>query len=132
MITIPEKYADIMAAKTLGYVATIGPKGTPHVSPIWFYWDGRQIFFSTTWARQKSQNVKRNSGVSIAITDPNNPHRSLEIRGNATVEDDQEFRVAKQVMHKYTGQDPSAEQLAADEGRVTVAITPEKLLVFEI
>lgn len=131
MIAIPEKYADILNANILAYLATIGPTGTPQVSPMWFCWDGERLLFSTTNARQKARNIQRQPGVSVAITDPNNPFRSLEIRGTATAELDPDFRVAHLVSRKYTGSDATPEMLDAHEGRVAVTVTPEKLLVFE-
>ena len=130
MITIPEKYADILHSNALAYFASTGPGGTPQVSPVWFVWDGGQIVFSTTNDRQKYRNVVRDAQVSVAITDPNNPFRSLEIRGQARSEDDHGYRVAHLVARKYTGQDATPQMIPPHEQRVAISITPEKLLVF--
>ena len=130
MIAIPEQYVDILQSNALAYVATTGPKGAPQVSPVWFVWEGGKILFSTTKARQKYKNILRESGVSVAITDPNDPYRSLEIRGTAQGEDDRGYRVAHLVSRKYMGHDATPEMLPAHEERVVITITPEQLLVF--
>ena len=131
MITIPQQYADILHSNALAYFASTGPGGTPQVSPVWFVWDGGQIVFSTTNDRQKYRNVVRDAQVSVAITDPNNPFRSLEIRGLARSEDDHGYRVAHLVARKYTGQDATPQMIPPHEQRVAISITPEKLLVFD-
>jgi Pyridoxamine 5'-phosphate oxidase len=37
---IPENYLDLLQSRALAYLATIGPKGEPQVSAVWFTWDG--------------------------------------------------------------------------------------------
>jgi PPOX class probable F420-dependent enzyme len=130
MVAIPEQYLDILQSNALAYVATTGPKDSPQVSPIWFVWESGKILFSTTKARQKFKNILRQPDVSVAITDPQNPFRSLEIRGTAHGEDDHGYRVAHLVTRKYLGHDATPEMLPAHEERVAITITPEQLLVF--
>ena len=130
MIIIPEQYADILQSKALAYFASTGPKGAPKVSPMFFVRDGAKFVFSTIKARQKYRNVTREPQVSIAITDINNPYRSLEIRGRAQVEDDHGYRVTHLVTRKYLGHDAMPEMLPAHEQRVVITLTPEQLLVF--
>lgn len=130
MVAIPEEYLDILQSCALAYVATTGPKGAAQVSPVWFVWEGGRILFSTTKARQKYRNILRESGVSVAITDPQNPYRSLEIRGTADSEDDHGYRAVHRITRKYMGHDATPEMLPAQDERVVITITPEQLLVF--
>ena len=46
MPVIPEQYLDILHSTALAYIATLGPKGEPRVSPVWFGWDGTQLFLA--------------------------------------------------------------------------------------
>src|ERR1700730_14816691 len=81
MSTIPESHLDILQSTAVAYMATIGPKGEPQASPVLFGWDGTHLFFSMNKIRQKHRNLLREPQVAIAIADPTNPYRSLEIRG---------------------------------------------------
>lgn len=45
---IPESYTDLLDSTALAHVATIGPKGEPQVTPVWFGWDGTHLRFSQT------------------------------------------------------------------------------------
>lgn len=42
---IPDSHVDLLSweSKTVANVATIGPDGEPHNSPVWFEWDGTYL-----------------------------------------------------------------------------------------
>src|SRR4051812_38172492 len=109
MSTIPEDFRDLMRSTALAHVATIGPGGEPQVSAVWFDWDGTNILLGLNKARQKYRNLVREPRVALAIVDPANPYRSLEIRGVARIEGDPDYRVIDALSRKYTGHGPTAE-----------------------
>ena len=120
---IPENRRDILEKKGLAHIATIGPKGGPQLSPVWYGWDGTHLKFSTTKARQKYKNLVRNPRVSASIVDPDDPFRYLEIRGVAEIEDDPDKAYIGEMARKYLGKDYPLNQ--ADEERVVVKIRPK-------
>ena len=119
---IPENRRDILEKKGLAQIATIGPKGGPQLSPVWYGWDGTHLKFSTTKARQKYKNLVRNPRVSASILDPDDPYRYLEIRGVAEIEDDPDKAFIDEMARKYLGKDYPWDQ--PDEERVVVKIRP--------
>ncbi|HLZ59490.1 MAG TPA: PPOX class F420-dependent oxidoreductase [Ktedonosporobacter sp.] len=129
MSIIPENFLDILQSKAIAYVATIGPKGEPQVSPILFGWDGSSLFFSTNKIRQKHRNAVREPRIAVAITDPTNRFRSIEIRGVARVEEDVDFHFANILSQKYINQDATSNKQPEEE-RVTIFIEPERVFVF--
>jgi PPOX class probable F420-dependent enzyme len=48
---------------------------------MWFAWDGRRARFSHTRIRQKLRNQAHEPRVSFHLVDPDNPYRTLEVRG---------------------------------------------------
>ena len=76
---IPESRRDILEKKGFAHIATIGPNGVPQSSPVWYGWDGTQLKFSTTKARQKYKNLVRNPRVSASILDPDDPTKSIAV-----------------------------------------------------
>lgn len=82
MSAIPEKYLDLLQQKkTFANLATVMPDGSPQVTPVWFdYKDGR-IRGNTAKGRVKARNMKQGSSVALAIMDPDNPYRYLQVRG---------------------------------------------------
>ena len=48
---------------------------------MWFSWDGERVRFSHTRNRQKYRNLENDPRVSFHVQDPDNPYRTLEVRG---------------------------------------------------
>ena len=78
---IPEKFLDLFKKKAFASLATLMPDGSPQVTPVWVDYDGKNILFNSALGRMKDKNVRRNPRVALAIQDPENPYRYLEIRG---------------------------------------------------
>jgi PPOX class probable F420-dependent enzyme len=57
------------------------PDGSPQTTPVWCDSDGEHVIFNSAKGRQKDRNVRRDPRVAMAIIDPENPYRYLEIRG---------------------------------------------------
>lgn len=100
--TIPESHLDLLGKRGFAHLATVGGDGSPQSTPMWFDWDGEHLLFSTLRIRQKSRNLVRDGRVAVSITDPDNPYRYLQVRGVATIEDD-DGRLIHALVAKYLG-----------------------------
>ncbi len=78
---IPEKYLDLIQKPAFANLATIMKDGSPHVTPVWFDYDGIHIRINSARGRVKDRNMRNNPKVALCILDPQNPYRYLEIRG---------------------------------------------------
>ncbi len=81
MAPIPDKFADLFHKKAFASLATVLPDGQPQVTPVWVDYDGRHVLVNTALGRKKDKNMRQNPRVSLAIMDPENPYRYVEIRG---------------------------------------------------
>ena len=125
MSVIPEQFNDLLHSTALAHVATIGPKGDPQTTPVWFGWDGQHILFSQTKSRQKYRNVKRDPAIALSIVDPSNPFRYLEVRGKVVdINEDQNNQFIDSMAKKYMGQDKYPFNQPGDE-RVIIVVEPE-------
>ncbi|MGW4124677.1 PPOX class F420-dependent oxidoreductase [Nocardia sp. NPDC004711] len=82
MVAVPAGYSDLLERPLYGHLATTRPDGTVQVSPMWFDWDGELLRFAHTTKRQKYRNVQINPQVAMSVSDPDDPYRYLEVRGN--------------------------------------------------
>ncbi len=78
---IPASHVDLLGMPTVWHVATIGPDGAPHVSPVWATCDGTYVRFPHAEGRQKWRNLCADGRVALSATDPSNAERYLEVRG---------------------------------------------------
>ena len=70
MSVIPESHLDLFDIPVVWHVATIGPDGGPHVSPVWASFDGTHIRFPHKLERQKWKNLQNDTRISLSATDP--------------------------------------------------------------
>jgi PPOX class probable F420-dependent enzyme len=127
--TIPEKYRDLFQKRAFASLGTLMPDGRPQVTPVWCDLEGDLVIFNSAKGRQKDKNVRRDPRVSLAIIDPENPYRYLEIRGSVVeiTEDGADDNIDK-LAKKYLGVDkyPYAQ---SGETRVIYKIKPEHTTV---
>ena len=66
-------------------VATVGGDGAPHVTPLWFVWDGSALWLTSIVRSQRWTDLQREPRISVVVdagTDINEL-RGVEIRGVA-------------------------------------------------
>jgi PPOX class probable F420-dependent enzyme len=119
---------ELLDGKNFATLATLGPAGDPQSSVVWVARDGDAVLFSTTAHRQKARNLARDARVSVSVFDLENPYRSVEIRGTAELIADPDKALPLQLSHKYLGIDPPNE--SADEQRLIIRVTPDKVITF--
>lgn len=81
---IPDKYLDLFRKKAFASLATLMPDGRPQVTPVWCDYDGSHVIVNSAKGRRKDLNMRAEPRVSLAIIDPDNPYRYLEVRGQVT------------------------------------------------
>lgn len=79
--TIPEKYQDLFQKKAFANLATLMPDGKPQVTPVWCDFDGKHVLVNSAKGRVKDRNMRRDPRVSLALVDPDNPYRYLQLQG---------------------------------------------------
>ena len=127
MTAIPSGFKDILDKKGFASLATINADGTPQVTPVWFDWDGTHIRVNTAKGRIKDKNMRSRPTVALAIMDPENPYRYLQIKGRiASVTETGADAHIDALAKKYLGKDRYPYR-KPDEVRVTFAIAPERI-----
>ena len=103
---IPDKYRDLFTKRAFASLATLMPDASPQVTPVWVDLEGDLVLVNTAKGRQKDKNMRRDSRVALAIIDPDNPYRYLEIRGRIAeiTEDGADAHIDK-MAKKYLGVD---------------------------
>jgi len=76
-----EKYSDLFSKKAFANLSTLMQDGSPQVTPVWCDFDGKHVRVNSARGRVKDKNIRRDPRVALAIVDPENPYRYMEIRG---------------------------------------------------
>ena len=128
MPEIPGAYRDLLETKkAIASLATVNADGSPQVTPVWFDWDGAHVRVNTARGRLKDRNLTQRPRVAMAIIDPDNPYRYVQLRGRVV-----EATEAGADAHidaltkKYTGQDRYPYRQPGEK-RVIYKIAPERV-----
>ena len=125
MVAIPVQYLDLLQQKkAFANLATVMPDGSPQVTPIWFDYTGGLVRVNSAKGRVKSRNMSEGARVAVAIVDPENPYRYIQIRGRvARVTEQGASEHIDSLSKKYLGKDkyPFGQP---GEVRVTFEIEP--------
>jgi PPOX class probable F420-dependent enzyme len=125
--SIPDKYRDLFTKRAFASLATLMPDGGPQVTPVWVDLEGDLVLVNTARGRQKDKNMRRDPRVAMAIIDPENPYRYLEIRGRVAeiTEEGADTHIDK-MAKKYLGADKYPYRQPS-ETRVIFKVQPERV-----
>jgi PPOX class probable F420-dependent enzyme len=127
MTAIPEAFKDLLQKKAFAHIATVNADGTPQVTPVWVDYDGSHIRFNTAKGRVKDKNLRRSPVVAMAIMDPDNPYRYLQVKGRIVdVTEAGADAHIDALAKKYLGQDKYPGRKPG-EVRVMYKISPERV-----
>ncbi len=122
-LPIPSDYLDLLENPTVAHLATVDEQGRPQANPVWFLWDGENITMSMQANTIKYRNLRANPAMALSMIDPADPHRYLEIRGEAV---DWELYLTldyvNELAMKYTG--TTFDDSTAGEERYKVTFKP--------
>ncbi|WP_328404260.1 PPOX class F420-dependent oxidoreductase [Nocardia sp. NBC_00403] len=125
---------DFLERSRIATLATIGPKGTPHLTAMWYALIDGEIWFETKAKSQKAVNLRRDPRVTCMVEagQTYDTLRGVSIEGHAEIIDDADklYAVGVSVWERYTGpysEDvrPLVEQML--HKRVAVRVVPERL-----
>lgn len=126
----------------IGRLATQREDGWPHVTPIWYVWDGGRFVLTLGKSRLHLRNIARDPHVTLCVDDdPRTSDLSKSPRAvvcfglGRLVEDEAGVReITSKVEDRYLPADvrgPELDELLWFEGRVGVEITPERWLAWD-
>ena len=88
MTEIPAAFMDLLQQKkAFANLATVMKDGSPQVTPVWFDYTNGHVRVNTAKGRVKSRTLREGAHVAMAILDPDNPYRYLQIRGQVVQRD---------------------------------------------
>ena len=130
-LTEEEKKAFLDEGWTL-QVASIGPKGYPHLVAMWYVVEDGLVHFTTFGKSQKIMNLRRDPKITVMLESGKKYEelKGLVIEGEAEIVEDTPYtaKIMGLVGHKYSGipvpTETPEQALKAASKRVAVRIKP--------
>ncbi|WP_344585451.1 TIGR03618 family F420-dependent PPOX class oxidoreductase [Nonomuraea roseoviolacea] len=129
-VPLSDSARGILDGPNIGILATLNPDGSPQTSVVWVGTDGDDVVISSEAGRRKVLNLERDPRASLSVFDLSDPDRYVEVRGLATVTEDEGRRLAATLAEKYEGAGGGEEylRLPPERVRVVIRITPQRVL----
>lgn len=120
----------LVNGRNAGILGTLNPDGSPQTSVVWVGEDGDDLVISSAAGRRKVLNLERDPRASLTIVDMADMERYIEVRGTATVAEDQGRALAFALGEKYAGPGGGQEflDLPPEVVRVVIRLTPLKVV----
>ena len=130
MTEIPKAYLDLFSKPAFAHLVTLMPDGSPQVTPVWVDLDGNTVIVNTAKGRLKDRNMKRDPRVALAVSDPANPYRYVQVRGRVSEISENGGDAHIDKMAKKDLNQDSYPYRQAGEVRVVYRITPEHVQAY--
>jgi PPOX class probable F420-dependent enzyme len=131
MPAIPQQFEDLVAdeAKAFAFLGTLMSDGSPQVTPLWFNVKDQMIWINSVKGRTKDHNIRQNPFIALAIQDPKNPYRYLQIRGKVVeIREEGALDHIDELSFKYRGKPYTK---SPDQVRVIYIVEPSHISGFE-
>tara|TARA_Y100001934_G_scaffold250813_1_gene313427 strand:- start:97 stop:489 length:393 start_codon:yes stop_codon:yes gene_type:complete len=126
-MNVPESALELLSwdKKSFAHLALVLKNGKPQCTPLWFDYDGAHIIINSALGRVKDKAMRRSPNVALAISDPDDPYRYIQIRGKVTeITEEGAKETIDHLSKKYRG---SLYDHAEGEIRVNYKILPESI-----
>ncbi|MCO1660508.1 PPOX class F420-dependent oxidoreductase [Pseudonocardia humida] len=123
---VPQPLRYLLDSTAVAFVSTIGPRGEPQTTPLWFLHADGAVRISLVEGRQKLRNLRRDPRISLVVVDPARPTRYVELRGRVDeLVPDADRALERRIAAKYAPVAPTgvAEEELDDDGLTRYAGT---------
>lgn len=115
----------------IAVVATIGPSGTPQLTPNWYVYAHGTLMISTTKERVKYRNLSRDNRMTVCIYSAPRAQEYVTLWGRVAIrEDDSIWPDTRAIVARYVppdGVEARMQQLRT-QNRVLLDFVPERVL----
>jgi nitroimidazol reductase NimA-like FMN-containing flavoprotein (pyridoxamine 5'-phosphate oxidase superfamily) len=118
----------LQAAREI-WVATASPRA-PDAVPVWFFWDGADVYFTTKAISRKARNVANTPEVVLHNGDGADPI-ILKGRAEAVTDDADLARVDAAYREKYVDPGSGVQATIHVEGDVVFRVRPRLVMTWE-
>ena len=111
------------------WVCTTRPDGRPHAVPVWYWWDGQDIYFATPPTSQKSRNLAQQPEIVVHAGDGDDTI-ILEGKAEPVTDTAERSRINNLYMQKYVDPHSGAQATIADTD-ILYHVRVRRIMVWE-
>ena len=139
-IELTRPLREFLDRPNVAILATIRKDGSPHLTRVWYEYDGDEVRISITDTRAKYRHVLRDPRVSLAVTTPSassqDVHKEVMLEGKAQVTSEGGPELIRRLGIKFEGEeggnryaDLSLNELK--DNRLVLHFKPERIMAWD-
>ena len=127
MPTLNEKQAALFTDRNWGVIATVREDGSPHATPVWIDYDGKDVLVNSAYGRTKVNNIERDPRATVTVLPAADQQSGyVMVSGTAEIVEEGALEHINMLAKKYLGKDKYP-YLGPGESRVIIQIYPERV-----
>ena len=126
----PEQIAGYLREPRIADLVTLRPDGSPHVTPVWYDYDGSLFRFIVEPTSVKARNVGRDPRVALSVATATTPYEYVIVDGSASISDEDYKELLWDMSVHYLGKGEGeryAAKVYREEIYCTIVSTPSKI-----
>jgi nitroimidazol reductase NimA-like FMN-containing flavoprotein (pyridoxamine 5'-phosphate oxidase superfamily) len=129
---------EVLQQRRVASVATIGSNGVPHLTAVWFFYDGESFYLAIPSTSAKAKNLDANRQMALMIdVRESGKELGISVSGQATILEGETARAAVAQVHaKYLSEralaDPEVGPTFAKFDDVAVQLKPDRWIFWDM
>jgi PPOX class probable F420-dependent enzyme len=125
---------EFLSAPRHAIVATHPRSGPPQISPVWYIYEGGQLYVSTEPTTAKFRNLRRDPRISVCVDGGRNDVRTVMIYGSAELIEGKDPRIEEmrwRIIRHYYDSEAAARAYLESTGEIEtslIIVTPHKVI----
>jgi PPOX class probable F420-dependent enzyme len=128
MTVLAPNVEEFLKGPNVAALSTVRPNGRPHVTPVWYEYDGHEFIVSTFRETQKLKNIEGKGFASLLIYTQVVPYRMVLVQGTARIGSTIDNVWRERVAIRYLGETEGRAYVhgSADFDVVSIHVRPLK------
>lgn len=124
-----DEIAKLLGSDVVGHLATIDADGYPHVTSLWFHWDGEVARMTSVAGKPHLMRLSANPRACLAVDvetserdDGERPNQQIRLIGEVSLVDDVQGRWTGAITGRYLNGPGAADRIAHRESQTRTVI----------
>jgi PPOX class probable F420-dependent enzyme len=133
-----QEIEDFLSDGHTARIATVKPDDSPHVTPVWYLWENKQLLMTIPKDSVKARNIRQNNKVAVTIDTDKAPIKAVIIEGTAKIEkisNEIERKIDRRMAAKYVKTEYLDEYIEWADAQgieyIYIRIRPEKMIAWD-